>query len=105
MTVSAEHRGRDIVLTATGELDATTLPKLRRLIGIALVDHPRRLVLDLAELRFLSARGLDFLAGTHRDAPGRLRVVAGDVVAAALDSAGLADILSVHASVEDALDP
>lgn len=104
MTVSAEHRGQDVVLTATGELDAATMPKLRRLIRLALVDHPRRLVLDLTELRFISSSGLGLLATTHREAaPAQLRVVAGAVVRRILALSDLLEFLTVHASLEEAL--
>ncbi|NIH79767.1 STAS domain-containing protein [Amycolatopsis viridis] len=104
MTVSAEHRGPDVVLTATGELDLATLPKLRRLIRLALVDRPRLLVLDLSELRFVSSSGLGLLATTHREAaPARLRVVAGPAVRRAPAFTDLRELLDVHPSLDDAL--
>lgn len=104
MTVSAEHHGRDVVLTATGELDQSTSPKLSRLIRLALVDQPRRLVLDLSQLRFINSSGLGLLASTHREtAPAQLRVVAGTVVRRLLSVTDLLDMLTVHTSLEEAL--
>ncbi len=104
MTVSAEHRGRDVVLTATGELDVATLPKLRGLIRLALVDRPRLLVLDLSELRFISSSGLGLLAGTHREAaPAELRVVAGTAVRRVMAFTDLLEFLNVYSTMEEAL--
>jgi anti-anti-sigma factor len=64
-TISAEERGdgtADLVVSFSGELDLSTAPFARSVVDCVFGDPPRRLVLDLENLRFMSSPGLDVVA-------------------------------------------
>jgi anti-anti-sigma factor len=56
VTLSVEHRTARLALT--GELDAATAPAFYDRIGEAADTDPRRLVVDLRQLTYLSSAGL-----------------------------------------------
>jgi anti-anti-sigma factor len=54
--------GDTATLTLRGELDMATLPAVEESLA-ALGNEPRRLVIDLRELRFLDSMGLELFLG------------------------------------------
>ncbi len=60
--------GEIIVLRVGGEVDLCTVPILRAALDDGLDQHPAHLVVDLAQMIFCSARGLDLLTQTGRTA-------------------------------------
>jgi len=60
--------GEIIVLRVSGEVDLCTLPTLQTALDHTLDRHPAHLVVDLAQLTFCFARGLDLLIQTRHTA-------------------------------------
>jgi anti-anti-sigma factor len=89
--VEVARRGRRARVTVRGELDIATKPVLERaLIEQARIGGP--VVLDLRELAFIDAQGLELLL--HRDADARregweLQLIPGQCVRRLLDLCGL----------------
>ena len=108
--VIAEPAPRVIVAHVRGELDMSTAPELDHVLGSLLVGPlPRRLVLDLTELRFLGSHGVAALIRLHNQTataagPGVLRLAGlrPAVIRVLTLTAALA-LFDLHDSVEDAL--
>ncbi len=58
--------GEIIVLRVSGQVDLSSVPTLRTALDESLDRHPARLLVDLAQMTFCSARGLDLLTHTGR---------------------------------------
>lgn len=67
VATSAVNAG-EVVVTAEGELDYDTQGTLADALGAALTDPPRRLVVDLAGVRYCDSSGLRVLVTAHHDA-------------------------------------
>lgn len=81
ITVGVERRGRAVVLTISGEVDALTAPRLADAIERVWVHEPEVLVADLEQVAFLASAGLSVLLMAREHAARRgceLRVVAGN---------------------------
>jgi anti-sigma B factor antagonist len=59
------HGPEAVVVHARGELDLLTTPAFEDRLAAVLAGAPRRLVIDLSRLTFISARGVDALARLH----------------------------------------
>ncbi|MEU5866462.1 MULTISPECIES: STAS domain-containing protein [unclassified Nonomuraea] len=95
-----------VLLTVSGELDATNADRLESAIRDA--RRPgRSLVLDLGELTFMDSSGLHVLLRAHDDvrgAGGCLRLAAvRDIPARILQITGVWDVLHIHACVDEAV--
>jgi anti-sigma B factor antagonist len=66
MRAHAIRDGDLITLRLEGDLDVAAAPDLRAALDEALSLHPRRLVLDLAQVRFLDSTGLGVLLSRCR---------------------------------------
>ncbi|CAN5748255.1 STAS domain-containing protein [soil metagenome] len=98
--------GTAVIIGCTGELDMLTAPDLRQRIVAALEKRPSAVVVDLTRVDFLASHGMNVLVAADReDAAGiGFAVVAdGPVTKRPMQLIGLTDVLSVHATVEDAL--
>jgi anti-anti-sigma factor len=108
--VIAEPAPRVIVVHVRGELDMSTAPELDHVLDSLLVGQlPRRLVLDLTELRFLGSHGVAALIRLHNQTataagPGVLRLAGlrPAVIRVLTLTAALA-LFDLHDNVEDAL--
>jgi len=58
---------RETVLTLTGSLDGSTLPKLERELGAAIAAKPNRIVLETAAVTHIHGAALECLLQAHRD--------------------------------------
>jgi len=96
-----------VVVAVQGELDPLTAPTLREVLDESLEEQPGAVVVDLRGLTLLASAGLAALIAAHdRAVPqSRLRIVASDITPAmrTIHLTSLHDVLSVHATVEDAL--
>jgi anti-anti-sigma factor len=73
-TISYEHDGdgRTPVLVVAGELDAATSSDFATAVtSIIALEHPDRLIIDLAGVSFLDSMGLNELVRAHRSMHGR----------------------------------
>ncbi|MEU4549973.1 STAS domain-containing protein [Nonomuraea dietziae] len=95
------------LITVAGEVDATNSPQLEAFLAQARQDGCERLVLDLAELRFIDSSGLQVLIACHdvsRAHGGGLHLAAlGPSPSRLLQITGLCAYFSVHDTVQDAL--
>jgi anti-sigma B factor antagonist len=103
--------GLAVVLRTTGEIDMNTAPVLAAEFdqAMAAATAPAPVVADLSDVTFLSSAGLAVLLDARErcSAAGTpLRIVATNrPVLRALAIAGLAELLSVHSTVEEAVAP
>ena len=58
--------GSDAVVTVVGDLDASTLPRVREQVDEALAGRPAHLVVDLTACPFVDASALGMLLEAHR---------------------------------------
>jgi anti-sigma B factor antagonist len=115
LQVRHEVRGSAVVVRASGELDLATAPALdedlcrAEVAAGALAEPPGWIVLDLTALRFLGSIGLALLVQHQQRCAERvipLRVVADHyAVLRPVQIAGLTDLLSIHPSLHQALQP
>lgn len=101
-----EESGRTVV-TAAGEVDVYTAPKLDEALTAALADGADALVVDLSGVDFLDSTGLSVLVKALevlRGRGGRLDVVvAVERVAKVFRITGLDEMVALHATLADAL--
>ncbi len=60
-SVTAEKKGDDVRITLTGELDAAVAGRFKEAIEQASSENPKRLVLFMNDLEFMSSAGLRVL--------------------------------------------
>lgn len=100
---------RGVVVSAVGEIDLVSAPKLRdTLAGLdARPEPPSVVVVDLTGVTFLGSVGLSLLVEQDRrcrDAGGLLRVVTGNrLVARAIAMTGLSETLTLFDTLDDAM--
>src|SRR3954469_923313 len=105
----ADQREDVSVLAVLGELDVATAPHFRRGVGGLLSGEARHLAVDLTETDFLDSSGLGALVWAlfrMRAAGGDMVVVNDDdgTIRATIAMAGLADLIPLERTLEDALD-
>lgn len=67
LDTNVKHQGvKTVVVTLVGTLDTQTSTLLERQLEPVLAESPATLVLDLADLRFISSSGLRVLARTKK---------------------------------------
>ncbi|HET7329085.1 MAG TPA: anti-sigma factor antagonist [Nocardioidaceae bacterium] len=98
-----EHEGCTVV-QAAGEVDLCSAPLMRQVLtGVA----SAQIVLDVREVTFMDAGGVNVLAGAHRDARldgGCLRLVGQTgAVHKVMTITGLDQVVPVHATLTDAI--
>jgi anti-sigma B factor antagonist len=95
-----------VVVSVAGSVDMLTAPRLTEAIDSALAKRPTGMVVDLSNVEFLASAGISVLMATHGNAghSGRFGVVAdGPATHRPLKLLGLAEIISVHTTLDDAL--
>jgi anti-sigma B factor antagonist len=104
--VDVQQRGRLRIVKVAGEVDVLTAPRL----GEAVDDEDAYddLVVDLADVPFMSSVGIGLISSVNRRQTRRnrgfaLAAVKGDV-AAMLEITGLTEALMVGETVSDAID-
>lgn len=97
---------RIVVVAASGVVDMITAPELEEAIKAALGQSPVGLVVDLTGVEFLASAGMGILVAAHDEAPEGvgIRIVAdGPATSRPLKLVGIADIVPLHASLDEAL--
>ncbi len=98
--------GKVAVIATSGVVDMITAPQLEEAIKTALGKAPQGLVVDLTEVEFLASAGMGVLVAAHDEAPEGvdIRIVAeGAATSRPLKLVGIADIVPLHATLDDAL--
>ncbi|MGA5820347.1 STAS domain-containing protein [Kitasatospora sp. NPDC094028] len=107
LTVAVSREGPVRVVAVAGELDHDTADGLRAALGRPVDDGLKRIVVDLADLRFCDSTGLNILLRSRieAEAAGLRLEVAGlrPVVARLFEITGVESVLRVHPDLESAL--
>jgi anti-sigma B factor antagonist len=102
-----ERRNGAVVVHLVGELDLYNAPEVRRALLELCAEAPERLVVDLAEVDFVDSTALGVLIEARTKLENRssfLLAAPGLETHRALQISGLDQHLSVHETVDDALD-
>lgn len=96
------------IVAATGELDMLTAPQLRDAVQSALAQNPSGLIVDLTSVDFLGSAGMQVLMEAHNQTGGtqtRFAVVAdGSATSRPLKITGIADLIDLFSSLDDAVE-
>lgn len=95
-----------VVVAAAGVVDMITAPDLEEAIKGALAKSPQGVVVDLSDVEFLASAGMGVLVAAHDAAPEgvTIRIVAeGPATSRPLKLVGIADIVPMHATLDEAL--
>ena len=65
MTITSERDGSTLSIALAGRLDTTSAPELEEMLKTSL-DGVSRLILDLAELEYISSAGLRVLLSVYK---------------------------------------
>ena len=87
-------------------IDAVTAPQFDDALRAAVANKPEGLVVDLTAVEFLASAGMGVLVAAHDDADDgtRFSVVAdGPATSRPLKLVGIADIVPLYATLDDAL--
>jgi anti-sigma B factor antagonist len=104
--LGSERRGEAIVVHLGGELDLYNAPTVRSALLDACTQQPERLIVDLADVRFVDSTVLGVLVETRTKLEHRrafLLASAGLETQRALEISGLDRHLALYASVDAAL--
>ena len=97
---------RTLIVSCVGELDLTTSPDLERRIRVGLERSPETMIVDLSRVDFLASSAMSVLAvAAELCSPDvRFIVVAnGPMTRRPMELVGVTDMLTVHATLENAL--
>lgn len=101
------ENGGAVVVHLVGELDLYNAPEVRSTLLELAAEQPERLVIDLAEVDFVDSTALGVLIEARTKLENRrsfLLAAPGLETHRALQISGLDQHLSVHETVDDALD-
>ncbi|MEV4316741.1 STAS domain-containing protein [Actinocrispum sp. NPDC049592] len=103
-----EQRAHAIVVSVTGAVDLTTQGIFADAVADALRERATVVIIDLAEVTFMSSPGLAVLVDAHENAMRAHKVVhvaiGTGVVKRSIEVTGLGEILSLVPDVQTALD-
>jgi anti-sigma B factor antagonist len=104
--VSERWIGRVAIVATSGVVDMITAPRLENAIKAALAKSPEGLVVDLTDVEFLASAGMGVLVAAHDEAGdgvGIHIVAEGPATSRPLKLVGIADIVPLHATLDEAL--
>ena len=104
--LSEQWIGRTVVIAASGVLDMLTSPQLEASIAASLQKDPSAIIVDLTDVDFLASAGMGVLVAARDLADGKatFAVVAdGPATSRPLRLVGLAEMIGLHATLEEAL--
>jgi anti-anti-sigma factor len=108
MEMTEERFGKALVLRPSGRLDGTTAADFERTLLARLDPPPTRLLLDLAELDYVSSAGLRaiLVAAKRGKSVGCGLAVcrAKDHIREVFEVSGFASVVSLHETLQEALD-
>ena len=98
--------GRVVVVSVSGVVDMLTAPTLEQAIRTALDQNPTDLIVDFTEVEFLASAGMGILVATHDEATpdvGFCVVADGPATSRPLKLVGIADMIPLYATLDEAL--
>lgn len=107
MTIASARAGNAAVIRVTGRMDAVAAPEFERTCSRSIETGVRRIIIDLADLEYISSPGLRSIlaAGERiREGGGVLALCAPHgIVKSVLDLTGFCTLFPVYESAETAL--
>jgi anti-sigma B factor antagonist len=97
---------RIAVVSASGTVDMLTSPQLEERISGVIEQKPIGLIVDLTDVEFLASAGMSVLIAAHQKAGDEIRfavVADGPVTGRPLKLVGVADIVDVFPTLDEAL--
>ncbi|BBY47408.1 anti-sigma factor antagonist [Mycolicibacterium arabiense] len=104
--VSERQIGEVAVVAPSGVVDMLTAPQLEGAIRTALSNKPAGLVVDLTAVEFLASAGMGVIVAAHeeKDDGTKFCIVAeGPATSRPLKLVGIADIVPLYATLDEAL--
>ena len=98
--------GEVAVVAAAGVVDMLTVPQLEDALRTVTAQKPEALIVDLTEVEFLASAGMGVLVAAHDAAKADTRfclVADGPATSRHLKLVGIADIVPLYATLDDAL--
>jgi len=105
-SIDEEWIGRTAVISVSGALDMLTSPQLEAGITAAIGKEPTAVVVDLTDVDFLASAGMGVLVSARDQTVGKagFAVVAnGPATSRPLKLVGLADVLGLYPTLDEAL--
>ena len=104
--ISERWVDRTVVVAVAGVVDMLTAPQLEQAIRAGLAKEPAGLVVDFSAVEFLASAGMGILVAIHDEIPAGVNfcvVAEGPATSRPLKLLGIADIIPLYASVDEAL--
>ena len=104
--ISEEWIGRTVVICASGVLDMLTSPQLEVSIASCLQKNPSAIIVDLTDVDFLASAGMGVLVAARDRAASTVKfgvVANGPATSRPLKLVGLADLVGLHETLDEAL--
>lgn len=109
MEIQVKASEKACIISFAGKLDAISAPEYEKAVTQLITDGETRLVIDFAELSYVSSAGLRVILSTVKQlkSKGGEAMFANlqDVVRDVFEMTGFTSILAVHPSVDAALAP
>jgi anti-anti-sigma factor len=106
-TVDEQWQDTTVILSCTGVIDMLTAPDLERHLAAALEGNPTSMIVDLTNVDFLASQGMSVFIATRElcaDTTQFVVVADGPATSRPMQLVGLTDIITVHATLEKALE-
>jgi anti-anti-sigma factor len=104
--ISEEWFGRTVVLGASGVIDMLTSPRLEVSIATSLKKNPSAIIVDLTDVEFLASAGMGVLVAARDQAAPEIGfgvVASGPATSRPLKLVGLAEIVGLYSTLDEAL--
>ena len=96
-----------VVIGCSGVVDMLTVPDLNQVIATALDKQPTAVIVDLTDITFFASCGMAALVDTQDQLPPEVPLIVvadGPVTRRPLELVGLATVLTIRATLDDALE-
>lgn len=103
--ITEEWNGRTAVVLVSGVVDMLTSPRLEATIFTAMDKNPAAVVVDLTDVDFLASAGMGVLVAARDRANGHIGfavVASGPATSRPLKLVGLADVVGLYSTLEEA---
>lgn len=103
--ITEEWFERTVVISAAGVVDMLTSPQLETSIATSLENNPTAIIVDLSDVDFLASAGMGVLVAARDKASSDIGfgvVASGPATSRPLKLVGLADIIGLYETLEEA---
>lgn len=104
--INEEWLGRTVVISAAGVVDMLTSPQLETSITTSLKKKPSAIIIDLSNVDFLASAGMGVLVAARDQTAADIGfgvVASGPATSRPLKLVGLADIVGLYPTLDEAL--